>query len=383
MRGETTMPTDLVTTLDELGKISNAPTPVVSVYLDTRWADEHHRDRVRVFLKNELARARQASSNRAADNDLDWIESQGAALVGEATLPEALGVVLFACEGLGLREMLSVRVPFQDAFVVADTPLLRPLAAVAEATPAALLVFVDAEHARLWTITAAGAGAEVLLEAETEGHPRLAGGPQMAQTGYDRHRDAAREHHFDLVAARVATLVDSEGIERIIVAGEPRNVALLRKALPPRVAERIVGEIAGARHESRDAFVRHAVELLTRTEGQREAMELDVLLVTAAKGGKAAAGVEATLEAVNRGAVHRLYLLEEFRESGAVCVACGDLRGGSPDRCRLCGKTIRPVDLAETMAHRVITAGGTVAAVSAHAALRGVGGVAARLRYSL
>jgi len=377
------MPMDLMTALAELGKIGNAPTPVVSVYLDTRWADEHHRDRVRVFLKNELARARRASSNRAADSDLDWIESQGAALVGQATLPEALGVALFACEGLGLRETLSVRVPFVDTFVVADTPLLRPLAALAEAAPAALLVFVDAERARLWKIMAAGVGAEIVLEAETEGHPRVAGAPQMAQTGYDRRRAAAREHHFDLVAKRVAALAESERIERIIVAGEPRSVALLRKALPSPVDERIVGEIAGSRHEPRDAFVRRAAELLPRAEGQREAEEVDAVLVTAAKGGKAAAGVEATLEAVNRDAVHRLYLLREFCESGAVCVACGDLRGGSHDRCRLCGRVTRPVDLAETMAHRVIAAGGTVAAVSVHAALKGVGSVAARLRYPL
>ena len=377
------MSMDLMTRLSELGKISKGPTPVVSVYLDTRWADEHRRDRVRVFLKNELARARRASNNRAADSDLDWIESQGAALVGQATLSEAVGVVLFACEGLGLREILSVRVPFRDAFVVADTPLLRPLAVLAEAMPAALLIFVDAERARLWTITAAGVGAEVVLEAETEGHPRVAGGPEMTPAGYDRRREAAREHHFDLVAKRVAALVDSEGIKRLIVAGEPRNVALLRKALPPSVAEHIVGEIAGSRHEPRDVVVRRAAELLPRAEGQREGKEVDAVLVTAAKGGKAAAGVDATLEAIKRGAVHRLYLLGEFCESGGVCVACGDLGKGSYERCRLCGKLTRPVDLAEAMAHRVIAAGGTVAAVSAHAALGGVGGVAARLRFPL
>jgi hypothetical protein len=65
---------DLMTKLGELGKISKAPTPLVSVYLNPRWADEHQRDRVRDFLKNELAWAGRASSNRAADSDLDWIE---------------------------------------------------------------------------------------------------------------------------------------------------------------------------------------------------------------------------------------------------------------------------------------------------------------------
>jgi hypothetical protein len=44
----------LQTRLVELAKISTAPAPVVSVYLDSRWADEHQRDRVRIFLKNAL-----------------------------------------------------------------------------------------------------------------------------------------------------------------------------------------------------------------------------------------------------------------------------------------------------------------------------------------
>jgi peptide subunit release factor 1 (eRF1) len=377
------MSINLRTKLSELGTISKGPTPVVSVYVDTRWADEHQRDRVRIFFKNELARARGASSNRAADSDLDWIESQGDALVGQATMPEAVGVALFACEALGLREFLPVRVPFEDAFVVADSPLLRPLAVLVEATPPALFIFVDAEHARLWTLTTAGVAPEVVLEAETEEHPRAAGGPQMAQTGYDRRRGAGREHHFDLVAKRVVELVDNKGIERLIAAGEPRNVALLRNALPPSVAEHIVGEIAGSRDEAGDVLVRRAAELLSRAERQRKAEEVDTVLVTAAKGGKATAGAEATLEAVKRGAVHRLYLLKDFAESGSVCVACGDLGRDSHELCRLCGNVTHPVDLAEAMAHRVISAGGTVATVSAHRALGGAGGVAARLRFPL
>lgn len=377
------MSMDLKRRLSELGKISKGPTPVVSVYLGTRWADEHQRDRVRVFLKNELARARRASSDRAADSDLDWIESQGTALVDQATMPEAVGVALFACEGLGLRELLPVRAPFEDAFVVADTPLLRPLAVLAEAMPGALVVFVDGEHARLWTITAAEVGAEVVLEAETEAHPRVAGGPEMAQTGYDRRQRAAREHHLNVVAKRVATLVDREGIERLVVAGEPRNVALLRKALPLSVAKRIVGEIAGSRDEAGDVLVRRAAHLLSRAEEQREADEVDTLLVTAAKGGKAAGGVDATLEGLRFGAVHRLYILRTFCESGRVCVACGNLGRGSHEPCQLCGKPTRPVDLAEAMVHRAVAAGGTVAAVSTHAALGSAGGVAAELRFPL
>lgn len=55
-------------------------------------------------------------------------------------------------------------------------------------------------------------------------------------------------------------------------------------------------------------MVERAAGYLSRVEEQREAEEVDRVLTAAAKRGKAAAGLDATLEAVNRGAVHCLYL---------------------------------------------------------------------------
>ncbi len=53
---------DLRERVATLGRVGPASTPVVTVYLGTRWADEHQRARVRIFLKNELAQARRAST---------------------------------------------------------------------------------------------------------------------------------------------------------------------------------------------------------------------------------------------------------------------------------------------------------------------------------
>ena len=110
--------------------------PVVSVYLDTRWADEHQRDRVRIFLKNELARAR---SGPAAPGDLDWVEREGEALVAQSRASDAHGVALFACEALGLHEVFSMGIPFENRFVVAAALFLRPLAALLRESPNTLV----------------------------------------------------------------------------------------------------------------------------------------------------------------------------------------------------------------------------------------------------
>jgi peptide subunit release factor 1 (eRF1) len=374
---------DIQERLTELARITRAPGPVVSVYLNTRWADEHQRERARVFLKTEVRKARKAPGGAGLGADLDWIQSQGEALVSQALVPEADGVALFACQALGLRETLPIRVPFEDAFVVADAPFLRPLVGVlADASPM-VVVFVDGESARLIPLYSEGAGEEVTLESEVPGRHRRGGWAQLAQSRYQRHIQDHRGRHFDAVADALVQLAEGHALGQIVVAGEPRTVGAFRKHLPRRIAERIVGNIPAERHEPASALVTRAGALLGRREGEAERAGVDAVLAEAAESRRAVAGLEATLDAVFRGAVHRLYLLEGFRRAGQVCGACGALQNGSADPCRRCGKGTDPVELGEAIVQRVLAAGGTVETVAAHEKLAAVGGMAARLRFPL
>lgn len=367
----------------ELAKIKGAPTSVVSVYLNTRWTDEHQRERVRIFLKNEIRRAREAGGRQGMDADLHWVQSQGGSLIELAEFPGAQGVALFACQALGLREVLPVRVPFENAFVVSDAPFLRPLATLLEETPAALIVFVDGESARLIPLGADGAAGEVALESEVSGRHRQGGWALLAQSRYQRHIQDHRGRHFAAVAEALGHLFEADRIERIVLAGEPGTLATFSKQLPQQIVKRIVGSVAGARHESAGVSFGRAAEFLARLEPKEEAAAVDEALTRAAKSQNAVAGLEATLEAVGRGAVHRLYLLKGFGESGRVCADCGGLQPGDGPACRVCGKATTRIELGEAMVDRVIAAGGMVEMVEGHDDLARAGGVAALLRYPL
>lgn len=375
---------DLHARLTKLAKIQGSPTPVVSVYLNTRWSDERQRERVRVFLKNEIRKARsRAEDSRGLDSDLAWVQAQGESLIEQTRFPEAHGVALFACQGLGLREVLPVRVPFENAFVIADAPFLRPLAALLEASPAVLVVFVDTESARLIPLTPEGAGEEVRLQSDVPGHHRQGGWALLAQSRYQRHIQECRGRHFEAAASALIKLAEGEGVRQIVLVGEPRNIALFEKRLPRRITERIVGRIAGARHESAGVLVRRAAEFLGERRGEGEAAGVDSVLTEAAKSRGAVAGLEETFEAVSRGAVRLLYLLRGFSQPGRVCAGCGSLQGGDGQKCRLCGKATKATELGEAIVDRVIAAGGKVETIGSHPGLRGVGGVAALLRYPL
>ena len=375
--------TDLTARLHELARINAAPGRVVSVYLNTRWSDEHQRDRVRVFLKNELRQARAGAPDAGLASDLDWIEAQGAALTSQAEVTDADGVALYACHALGLRERHPVRVPFEDAFVVADAPYLRPLAALVEGTPSTLIVFVDSESARLIPLTSAGAGEEVTLQSEVPGHHRQGGWALLAQSRYQRHIQAHRDQHFEAVVESLTRLIEGDGIQGIVLAGETRAVAVFRPHLPPRLATRVVGAIPAARYEPASALAARAAELVARVDAEEERAAVDAALTEAAKGGRAVASLEEALEAVGRGAVHRLFLLKGFREPGRRCTSCGALQRDHGPACRLCGQPTEPRELGEALVERVLASGGRVDVLDAHDGLARVEGVAALLRYPL
>jgi peptide subunit release factor 1 (eRF1) len=367
--------------LADLGRAPSPDAPVVSVYLNTRWSDEHQRDRTRVFLKNEVRRARALATTEALRADLAWVEEQGERLVAQAEHPDAHGVALFACGARGVREVLPVRVPFEDAFLVDARPLLTPLAALLEEAPPTLVVFVDGERARLIPVDAEGLGEEVTLEHEVVGRHRRGGWALLAQSRYQRHIEVHRDQHFEAVAAALGQLVDEIGIERIVLAGEPRTLAVFRRRLPPALAARIVGSVAGTRWEPARALVARAVELVAHLDASAEMKDVDSVLVEAAKGGRAIAGVTGTLDAVRRGAVHRLYVLRAFDPPGRECPGCGALYANGTDACPMCGATTRPVRLGAVVVDRVVAAGGTVEVIDTHAELERAGGIAARLRY--
>ena len=338
--------------LAQIARVSgSAGRRVVSVYLNTRCTDEHHRDRTRTFLKNELRTARAADRAGALAADFEWIEKTARPLLSDPDDPEAPGVALFAGGEPALREAAPVSVPLDDGFFVAEWPVLAPLTALVDAGPSALVVFVDGTSARLVPV-AAGGGDEVVLEHVVERRHRQGGWALLAQSRYHRHIEHHRTEHFVAVAAALERLVDERGIDTIVLAGESRAVAIFRARLGSALAARVVGAIPGTRHEPAAALADRARRCLADACRKRDADEIARVITEAAKGGRAVVGAEATLLAAQRGAVRRLYVLKQFGARGDV------------------------VD-------RVLTAGGEVEVVEDDARLAAAGGVAARLRYSL
>jgi hypothetical protein len=372
---------DLPARLQALARATAGSAPVVSVYLDTRWSDEHQRDRVRIFLKNEIRQAAAMSAGQL-EADLAWIAAEGERLVAHEVHPEIAGVAMFAGGPGRLREMLPVAVAFTDIFTVASLPRLRPLVTALGEAPRAVVLFVDSESARLVSLTEQGPGDEITLEAaDALGQHRRGGWLLLLQSRYQRHIHVHRARHFDAVAAVLTDVVDHHGLGAIVLAGEPRNVSVFRTHVPARLSARIAGEVAAARYEPSSTLAERALAVIRLGRAGTLAAAVDTVLAEAEGGGRATAGVEATIEAANRGAVDRLYLLQGYAEDGRACVACRALQRAGGAACRWCAGATGAIEVGEGLVQRVLAASGDVASLQTHAGLARAGGVAALLRY--
>ena len=92
-------------TLRNLARFSGTDFPVVSVYLDTQWRDQHQRERVTTFMKHHIRLARSMAVEDQTwmdrlDQDLIRIENWYPTLLRRNLEAASAGVALFACSGV-------------------------------------------------------------------------------------------------------------------------------------------------------------------------------------------------------------------------------------------------------------------------------------------
>jgi peptide chain release factor subunit 1 len=236
---------EITKALQDLAKCSAGPLPVLSVYLNIQWRDQHQRERVTTFLRQQVRQARLCAATAAAprqslEADLERISQWGELLVhgmGELTMP---GIALFTCHGADLWIELLAPIPFEDEFTVADRPALRQLARLDEDYTNALVVLVDSRAARICEVVLGGLLSETDFASEVPGRHKQGGWAQMR---YQRHVQAHMERHHQEVAAYLTTYITAHPQTSIILSGQDDIVTNFRRVLSPQVQPRILDEM--------------------------------------------------------------------------------------------------------------------------------------------
>src|SRR5919199_4027417 len=239
--------------LRTLAKFTSETMPVLSVYLNTQWRDQHQRERVTTFLERHLRQARALTPEtpealESLTRDLDRLTQWGRQHLhntGESPTP---GVALFACAGADLWVEFPSPLPFEDEFTIADRPMLRQLARLDDDYTNALLVLIDSRTARVYEVVLGGFLAEVDFASDVPRRHKQGG---WAQARYQRHvKEHIDRHHKD-VAGYVAAYVEAHPHTQLIVSGQQEIVKNFCGWLPLAVQQQIIDTLSLDMHDDR------------------------------------------------------------------------------------------------------------------------------------
>jgi len=379
---------DIKSEIRKLARIAESPFPFFSLYLNTKWDDEQQRDRIRLFTKNELKKVYdqikdQEDWRKIFIEDQKQIERYVEGLVRRVYDEEVDGTAIFSRSGTGTFLTYPSIIPFKNECFVSDLPTLRPLVQRSSQYQNTLAVMVDTDSAKLFEISLEGVLAESSIESYVPGRHDQGGWAQMR---YQRHiKDHMDKHHKE-VADQLTELFGSGKWKRVVLIGQDRIIANFKAFLPERVKQQIADTFPMDFSEERSKILGRVFERLLQIEREEVSREIEALKERTPQGGLATLGLNRTLEALNHGQVHTLYLLTSVSHKGGKCKQCGSLVLAHPPDdpsvpCPLCKGELKIVDLGEEMMRSALRQDGEVKWVDENGILKEYDGMASSLRF--
>jgi peptide chain release factor subunit 1 len=375
----------LLEELKELAKVSLAPHPFITIYLNTKWNSEKQRERVRIFAKSKLRdllaqnEDRSPEARRSLEEDAERIDQYIRGLVSREHDEDYAGIAIFSCSGMGVYRVIKSYTPFEQSFECCSRPALRPALQAAKAGAPALLCIIQGDSGRLVEFELGGIRREFAFEDEEFPGRHEQGG--WSQARFQRH---VREHlsrNLTKLSEQAIRWLDESRITRFLLSGPEADVALFETFLPKRIVATIRGRLALDPNATRDVIEAEVRAALESARAEDDAKAVDEVL-DGLGFGRAAAGADAVAEAVTAGKIRTLYLEDRFRQPGWKCFGCGALGVKVPLGCPVCHVAVEAVELGEELVRGTLARDGDVVPIREHEGLRAEGGVAALLRYS-
>lgn len=329
----------LESTMRRLAACADLRAPVTTVYLDVDGRRQPRHLDLERHLDAVLRRARVSLNGAAGDpsvqTDLhriaDWVRSG-------FDRSRTRGLVLVSCSAEDLFEVIELPLPVRDRVVVNHAPALGQLEAVLQDNEPIGVLLADRQRARvlvfeLGELTERSEGSDPQTHGDAGHHDRGDLAPAV---------EAAAHAHLRHAADRAWQVFQARPFTHLAVGGPDAIVAALSGALHPYLRDRLVGRIPVAVGASIADIRDAAVAIEHAVDREREAAQVDRLR-QAVSSGRGAAGLAATLRAVNDRRVDRLLVSDGYVEEGWRCPDTGALAAVGP-MSPVTGKRMHSVD---------------------------------------
>jgi peptide subunit release factor 1 (eRF1) len=248
-----------------------------------------------------------------------------------------------------------------------------------------LAVVIDRAHARFFEVTKQGA-AELadFRSAAMRGkrfHSDRQGGPGWGEREYHGRVREEEHRHVAGVVEHLVQLGRARPADGILLAGPGPATAALAKALPPALANRVIGVTHLNAREATPAAVARAAN--SAWAAHRDVAEAELLRTMERRlgNGRATNGARETLRALAQGEVRTLILTAGLTGTGFRCATSGRLVLAAAD-CLGEGDAVPEPDFVARILEEGRRQGAVVEVIHNSALAKRVDGLAALLRFA-
>ena len=239
---------------------------------------------------------------------------------GRLSADGAHGLALFACGPADLFEAIKLPRPIETRAVVDDSPFVEPLAELAMRGSWCVLL-VNRKVARMLRGSPEQLTELPPVEDEVHGAHQQGG---WSQARYQRGVDQEVRWHLEHAAEVAFRRFKRSPFDCVLLGGPEETVTEFEGILHPYLRERIAGRVkVDVENTTPDQIREAAAPTIGEIDERREREALDRLEEGVETGGRGAAGLEATIAALNERRVETLLLNERFDAAGVLCTRCG------------------------------------------------------------
>lgn len=294
--------------LERLLNFEPTAAPVISLYLDAR-ADQHGQQNFLPFVRKQLTERSKSYENQSEERqsfEEDFVRIQRY-LEGE--IPSTVqGLAIFACSAENdWFEVGQFDAPFErNRVFVSDRPHLYPLARLIDQYRRYAVVLADTNRAQIFVFAAGRAVGSKEVENVKTKHSKVGG---WSQARYQRHEQNYHLQHAKEVVDNLEKIVQEEGIEHIILAGDEAVVIpLLREQMSKPIAEKVIDALSLGIDTPEHELLDESLTAFRRHDSLSDMEKVERLLNEYRADDLGVAGVPETLAALSNGQVEELLI---------------------------------------------------------------------------
>ncbi len=300
-------------TMRRLAEATSVDAPIISAHVDLR----PHAQGGRPGERNELTVLRDrlnaiggaidphTPAGASFDADRERIDRT----LAEIDLGGVAGAAFFACDAIGLWELVTSPTEFDTQISAGPTADLFQLARLLDESVSAVVAVIDTNTCRLFVTRRGDLRERPGIDEEPDEHTRHDTGG-WSQARFQRHVDMQDKRFAGEIAAVIDRLVERERPAHVILAGDERAISHLDPELPERVRP-LIEHVARIDMRATLGDVREEVApILSALEEADGRDAADRAIAGHRAGALGVTGIDATMAALEAGQVDELVIDE-------------------------------------------------------------------------